>query len=209
MGYAHPVPTAASSPATSSADTKQRIVTATNELFRRQGFNGTSLSQIVKASQSTTGSLYHFFPGGKDELTAEVLRTSGAAYGQLVDMIVRAAVNPAQGMSDAFAGAAELIEQSGFIDPCPIGTVAREVASTHESLRQVAAAVMQGWTDTLVAVFVDAGIGAERAVPLATIVIASIEGGFILARTHADTTAFLMIGESLSALIAQELERLD
>ena len=203
------MPPAASSSATSSADTKQRVLTATNELFRRQGFNGTSLSQIVNASQSTTGSLYHFFPGGKDELTAEVLRTSGAAYGELVELIVRAAANPAQGMSDAFAGAAELIEQSGFIDPCPIGTVAREVASTHEPLRQVAAAVMQDWTDTLVAVLVDAGIDAERAVPLATLVIASIEGGFILARTHGDTTPFLMIGESLSALIAQELKRRD
>lgn len=191
--------------ATSSADTRQRILTATNELFRRQGFNGTSLSQVVKASESTTGSLYHFFPGGKDELTAEVLRTSGAAYGALVDLIIRAAIDAATGMRDAFAGAAEMMSDTDFIDPCPIGTIAREVASTHEPLREVASEVMQGWVDMLIAIFVEAGISPEQAQSLATLSVASIEGGFVLARTHRDAAPFLAIGEMLSAAIGLEL----
>lgn len=192
--------------ATSSADTRQRIITATNELFRRQGFNGTSLAQVVKASQATTGSLYHFFPGGKDELTAEVLRVSGEAYGQLVELIVRAAADPAIGMGDAFEGAAQVLIESDFVDPCPIGTIAREVANTHEPLRQVAAEVMQSWIDMLVAILVDAGISAERATPLASLVVASIEGGFVLARAARDVEVFLSIGKSISAMIASELE---
>jgi len=191
--------------ATSSADTRERILTATNELFRRQGFNGTSLSQIVKASSSTTGSLYHFFPGGKDELTAEVLRTSGQAYGDLVELIIRAAVDPAVGMSDAFAGAAEMMEGTDYIDPCPIGTIAREVASTHEPLREVALQVMANWVDMLAAIFVDAGVDAERARSLATLSVASIEGGFILSRTQRDTQAWIDIGASLVESIRREL----
>ena len=189
----------------SSANTRERILTATNELFRRQGFNGTSLSQIVKASSATTGSLYHFFPGGKDDLTAEVLRTSGAAYGELVKMIVGAASDPAVGLTDAFEGVATLIEDSNFIDPCPIGTIAREVASTHEPLRQVAAGVMQGWADMLVSLFVDAGIARDRAMSLATISIASIEGGFIMARAQRNVEPLLAIGQTLRDLVAAEL----
>ena len=193
--------------ATSSADTRQRILTATNELFRLQGFNATSMSQIVKASQSTTGSVYHFFPGGKDELTAEVLRTSGRAYGELVEMLVRSASDPAEGMQVAFAGAAELLVETDFIDPCPIGTVAREVASTHEDLRQVAAEVMDQWAEMLTSVLTDAGISAERAEPLATLCIATIEGGFIAARTHRHVAPFLSAGQLLKGLIADELPR--
>lgn len=191
--------------ATSSADTRQRIITATNELFRLQGFNATSLSQIVKASESTTGSVYHFFPGGKDELTAEVLRTSGQAYGELVEMLVRSAADPAEGMHVAFEGAAELLIETDFIDPCPIGTIAREVASTHEDLRKTAAGVMNQWAEMLTAVFTDAGISEERARPLATLCIATIEGGFIAARTHRDVTPFLAAGELLRTTIAREL----
>lgn len=188
--------------APSPVDTRDRIVTAANELFRRQGFNGTSLSQIVKASGATTGSVYHFFPGGKDELTAEALRVSGAAYGTFVDMIIRGADNPEHGMRDAFAGAAALLIDSDFIDPCPIGTVAREVASTHEPLRVAASSIMVGWVDMLAEIFVDAGMGTKEAEPLATLCVASIEGGFVLARTHRDVTPFLAIGDMLCQSIA-------
>lgn len=180
-------------------------MTATNELFRRQGFNGTSLSQIVKAAQATTGSVYHFFPGGKDDLTAAVLRESGAVYGELVDLMIRDAIDPAIGMADAFAGAASVLASTDFIDPCPIGTIAREVANTHEPLRVVAAAVMDGWTEMMMAIFTDAGIGQDRALPLSNLAIAAIEGGFVLARTHRDVDAFLAVGEMLAAAIRAEM----
>ena len=67
------------------------------ELFRRQGFNATSLSQIVAASESTTGSVYHFFPGGKDELTAD-LRDQLFPY---MDHEQRAAFAEHRGQRDA------------------------------------------------------------------------------------------------------------
>ena len=108
-------------------------------------------------------------------------------------------------MYDAFAGAAEMLVGTDFIDPCPIGTIAREVASTHAPLREVAAGVMANWVDMLAAIFLEAGINADRADALATISIASIEGGFILARTHRSTSAWLAIGEFLSAAIADAL----
>ena len=163
------------------------------------------MSQIVEASESTTGSLYHFFPGGKDELTAEVLRSSGQAYGELVELLIRSATDPATGMDDAFQGAAELLTDTDFIDPCPIGTVAREVASTHEDLRQVASEVMENWVLLLMAIFTDAGIEPDRARPLATLCVATIEGGFISARTHRSVEPFLSTGELLRDAIAREL----
>ncbi len=195
-----------SSPPT--GDTRERIITATHELFRRQGFNGTSLSQVVKASGATTGSLYHFFPGGKEELTAEVLRSSGAAYRELVELIMNAAVDPEAAMTDLVDGAAAVVLESGFIDPCPIGTVAREVASTHEALRKVAAEVMQSWIDVPLGAFVDGGIPEPRARQLATMAVATIEGGFLLARTTRDIENLVCLGEVLAQLVATEFDKL-
>jgi AcrR family transcriptional regulator len=48
--------------------TRERIVDASSELFRRQGFTGTGVKQIVAAASAPFGSLYHHFPGGKSEL---------------------------------------------------------------------------------------------------------------------------------------------
>ena len=180
-------------------------MTATTELFRRQGFNGTSLSQIVEASQATTGSLYHFFPGGKDDLTAQVLRESGAAYLDLVVLLLNAAAGPADAMADAFRSAAAVVVDSDFIDPCPIGTVAREVASTHEPLREVASAVMQSWVDAIRDFFTDAGIDNDRAAQLAATAVATIEGGFVMLRTTRNVDQFVALGESLRRLVELEL----
>ena len=71
------------------APTRERIITTTTELFRRQGYAATGVKQIVAGAEAAFGSVYHFFPGGKEQLAEEVVRTSGATYGDLVDLFER------------------------------------------------------------------------------------------------------------------------
>src|SRR5690242_2732178 len=149
------------------ADTRNRLLTATNESFRRRGYNGTSLKHVTEAAGAPTGSLYHFFPGGKDELAAEVITTSGAAYGELFVAIAAAAESPGAAVTDFFDGAAAVLEETDFIDPCPIGTVAREVASTNEPLRVATERVFASWIDAATAHLVSAGVDGAHAEQLA------------------------------------------
>ncbi len=185
--------------------TRDRFLAATNELFRRQGFNGTSMSEITKASGSPTGSLYHFFPGGKDELAAAVLTESGAGYRALFELIADAAPDAASAVADFFEGAAGVLEETDFIDPCPIGTVAREVASTNDRLRTAAAAVFESWVEAATALFEQEGLAGSDAVELATTVVAALEGGFILARTRRDAEQLRAIGRRIHTLVVVTL----
>ena len=114
------------------SDTRQRIITATNELFRRHGYNGTSLSQVSKAAPATIGSIYHFFPGGKEALAVAVIESTGSVYRQLFEAIVAEADDTAAAFAHFFDQAGQVLVETDFIDPCPIGTIAREVASTSE-----------------------------------------------------------------------------
>jgi len=52
------------------------MLEATAQLVRERGYSGTSLNDILAASGAPRGSLYHHFPGGKDELVTEVTRHS-------------------------------------------------------------------------------------------------------------------------------------
>lgn len=184
------------------ADTRTRIITATNELFRRQGYHGTSLSQISLASAATIGSIYHFFPGGKSELTAAVIESTAAAYRELFESIVGAAADPVSGFADFFDGGAAILEESGFLDPCPIGTIAREVASTDEELRRAAASAFSSWTDAGERIFARAGVPADEAADLAIFVVAAIEGAFILSRTHRSAEMFEAVGRRIVLVVA-------
>jgi AcrR family transcriptional regulator len=86
--------------------TKERIVQRSAELFRRQGFAGTGVKQIVAEASAPFGSLYHFFPGGKEQLGEEVIRWSGGIYGQLLDAFYKPGEDPVAATRNFFAAAA-------------------------------------------------------------------------------------------------------
>ena len=188
------------------ADTRSRLLTATSESFRRRGYNGTSLKHVTEAARAPTGSLYHFFPGGKDELAAEVITTSGAAYRELFEAIGAAADSPGAAVTDFFDGAAAVLEETDFIDPCPIGTVAREVASTNEPLRVATEHVFASWIDAATAHLTAAGVVREEAERLAVTIVAALEGGFVLARAKRDANVLREAGLVMRGVVEQAVQ---
>ena len=138
--------------------TKDRILDATAEMFRRYGYTGTGMKQIVTQAQAPFGSLYHFFPGGKEQLGQAVIRRSGLMYQGIFETIVDAAPDMVTGVQQLFEGAAEVLRQSDYADACPIATVALEVASVNEPLREATADVFEGWIEAARSRFVRAGM---------------------------------------------------
>lgn len=189
------------------ADTRNRLLTATNESFRRRGYHGTSMKDVTSAANAPTGSLYHFFPGGKDELAAAAITTSGTAYRALFEAVAADAASPAAAITDFFDGAAAVLEETDFIDPCPIGTVAREVASTNEPLRLATEQVFASWIDAMTGLLARAGIGADEARPLATAIVAALEGGFVLARARRDANVLRDTGRIMRGFVEDALNR--
>lgn len=185
-------------------DTRQRLVDASAELFQRQGFNGTSIKQITDSANATTGSLYHFFPGGKDQLAEEVITTSGAGYLAMFQLIAAIpGLAPANAIFMLFDGAAGMLEASDFIDACPIFTVALEVASANDPLRLACQQVFATWTMTATKLFRSCGIKSKRADQLATTVVSALGGAFILARTAKDGDLMRAVGRDVRILIKQ------
>ena len=99
-------------------ETRDRLVGATTDLFRTRGYHGTSVKDITGTAGAPTGSLYHFFPGGKRELAGTVLVESGAAYQQLFEMIADEAGDAVAAVGAFFAAAAEALAADDFVDLC-------------------------------------------------------------------------------------------
>src|SRR5918911_502077 len=110
--------------------TRDRIVAAAAQLYGRYGYTGVGLKQVAAESGAPIGSLYHFFPGGKDELAAEALRLSGAGYQTLVEGILENMPDLASGIEQSFALAAEVLAAGGYLDACWIETVAHYIDNT-------------------------------------------------------------------------------
>ena len=188
-----------------ATDTRERILDSSGELFRRQGYMGTGVKQIIDEAGAPFGSLYHFFPGGKSELGAETIRRSGFLYGLLFPEYAGPDVELAAGDRVVLDGAAKTLVETDYADACPIATVALEVSSVDDELREACADVFNLWIEGGVTRFTEAGIPLGRARPLAIQMIAALEGAFVLSRALRSTEPLEAAGEATAAAIAAEL----
>jgi AcrR family transcriptional regulator len=188
-----------------STPTRQRIVEAGADLLRLKGYSATGVKEIVGAAEAPFGSLYHHFPGGKEQLGEEVVRWSGREYAKLGPLVFDAAPDVVTGVRMFFAGAAETLQESGWVSGCPIATVALEVANTSEPLRQATAEVFTGWIDGLAPRFAAAGLDEARARELAIAMIAALEGAFVLAQAWRDVTPLHVAGDVVAGALEAAL----
>lgn len=184
-----------------AVETRDRILQTTTELFRRQGYAATGVKQIVTGAGAAFGSIYHFFPGGKEQLAEEVIRTSGAMYGDLVDLIFGADADPVSATRTFFREAARTMQTEDFADICPIATVALEVASTHEPLRVATSDVFDDWRNRVACWLVAAGLTKSAAQELAVTLIALLEGSFILSRAGRNVEPLKINGTAAAKLV--------
>ena len=186
---------------TAELGTKQRLVRAAGELFRRNGYSATGIKAVLDGSDSSYASLYHFFPGGKDALGAEALRLSGEAYRDLVLAYFPPAVDVALATSSFFNDAADMVESTDFVDACPIASVALEVANRSDAMRTVAMQAFDSWID-IVAQRSDES-SAIRTDPheLAENIFCLLQGAFLLARVTRSANPIRAAGRAARQLV--------
>jgi TetR/AcrR family transcriptional regulator, lmrAB and yxaGH operons repressor len=83
-------------------------------LLERQGYNATGLNQIVAESGAPKGSLYYYFPDGKEQIGAETLLWSGEHMAERI----RAGLSKIEAAGEAVSllamSIADAIEASNF-----------------------------------------------------------------------------------------------
>jgi TetR/AcrR family transcriptional regulator, lmrAB and yxaGH operons repressor len=155
-------------------------------LFRRQGYAATGVNQILEAANVKAGSLYHHFPGGKQELAAAVVDGVGGD----IERRLRGFLDSDVGVEDIVDAWIDLMSAgltSDRRDGCPIEPIATESVNASPQVRDASARVFACWclavADRLRA---DGWPGAE-ADQTALAVIALLEGALILSRIAGDT----------------------
>lgn len=164
-------------------ETRVRLVESAADLFSKQGFGATGIKAILASAAAPYGSLYHFFPGGKQELGAAALTHGGARYRELLESVYPPGADVVEATAASFVQAAELLEGTDYGYACPIATIALEVANNDELMRSAAAEAFESWLEVLTQRFSAAGMTDERARDVAVEIFCLIEGAVLLSRT--------------------------
>lgn len=183
------------------SDSQARIRHEAAELLSRDGYNGMGLKALSQATGLPAGSLYHHFPGGKDEIAATAIVETAEAIAQLLEALL------ADGVTDAaigrmFAFMAERLASTDFVAGCVVGTPALDDPTPVPRVLGACASSFERLAEPIVAAFVREGRSTEDARTMATTLLSAYEGATVLARAQRSREPLAAAAESMSRLVA-------
>jgi TetR/AcrR family transcriptional repressor of lmrAB and yxaGH operons len=183
------------------SSTRQQIIEKTSELLERQGYHATGLNQIVAESETPRGSLYYYFPEGKEELAAEAIEYKAQYMSRHLGQQLAAYDDPVEAIYRFLLDVAGHIERLNCCGGSPMAAVALETSNHSERLRQACAGgyhqMQKLFEDKLLA----GGFQPGRTHTLAATILAALEGGVILSRTEQNAQPLRLIAEEVKQLL--------
>ena len=187
----------------SRTDTKARMVDSAVRILRERGVSGVTVDAVLTDSGAPRGSVYHHFPGGRDELVLTAGRTAAGFITGLLDEAV--ASRDLITALDAFiAFWKHTLTQTGYSAGCAVAALGGDAADDASELLRLAAETFTGWKDRLAAAIEAAGFTAGEAGALATTVIATVEGAIMLCRVHRSSQPLDDVSGPLRSLLTRE-----
>jgi AcrR family transcriptional regulator len=182
-----------------TSDSRNRMIQSAALLFRERGYSGTGFRDVIEHSGAPRGSIYHHFPGGKEQLAADTVAWAAAVIERQIE---RAAQNgePIVALGMFVDAWREVLEDSNFRAGCPIVAVAAE-ADAGSTATAAAAAAFARWQDLIAHALLRAGVGRTDARRLATLVVGAIEGAILLCRAGRDIRPLRDVHRALEATL--------
>ena len=158
---------------------KNRILITAAKLFQQQGYHATGLNQIVAESGAPKGSLYYYFPGGKEELAV-------AAIGLIRDEIegrlrkfLSTIDDPVEAIRALIGQMAREFDQPEYIIHCTVSLLTLEVSLVSEPLRRACMESGEAWERVFAEKLEQSGYDGERARKLGVLIQSMIDGAMI------------------------------
>ncbi|QYG92272.1 TetR/AcrR family transcriptional regulator [Iamia sp. SCSIO 61187] len=185
-----------------ASDTRDRLIRTTSRLLRTQGYGTTGLNQIVAEAEAPKGSMYFHFPGGKEELAVAALDRFAERVGQALGRGLDGAGSVADAAVAFFDDEIARLESSGFVDGCPVATVALDASAAHDALAASTGGAFQRWTAILAEALEAEGRTPEAAHAGATVFLATFEGALLMAKAQRSTEPLATARDAIAALLA-------
>jgi len=174
---------------------KENLVRAAMRLFRRQGYASTGLQQILAESGAPRGSLYHYFPNGKEALGEAAVELAGERVGEMLRDLAERHARPRAFLRAYCRTMAGWMQEGGFRSGCPIATTLLETAPESPAITAAGQRALDGWVEIVAGVLARDGLGRREALTRAQLVVAAMEGALILARVRCSTRPILDVAK--------------
>ncbi len=170
-------------------------------LFRQYGYDGATLTRISEATGLGKASLYHHFPGGKDEMVDSILEY--LEYG-MATTIVPALHSEGDASTRLQRMCDRLYEvYEGGRQPCLFAILL--MGSARDVFHAKVKALCETWITAMAQVLIAEGMAEDLAQQRAEDGAIAVQGALILAQALDDPTLFQRVLHSLPATLCASL----
>ncbi|WKX72152.1 TetR/AcrR family transcriptional regulator [Streptomyces sp. XD-27] len=180
---------------------KEALTRAAAELLWERGYTGTSPAMILERAQAGQGSMYHHF-SGKAELAV-----AGMAY--MSDQLRSRTEEVLSGEGSAAARVNAFLDlERDPLAGCRMGRLAQDYEVVADDGLRVTMADFFTWLSERLSAVLAEGVRAGEFRPdtdpdvMASLIMASVQGGYVLARAHQDPAAFRRAVDGAKQVVA-------
>ena len=177
---------------------KEKLIETAMRLFRRRGYASVGLQEILKESGAPKGSLYHYFPSGKEALAEAAVRLAGSKMLVLFESLADKHKQPAPFIKAYCRQMADWMEASDFSSGSPITTTILETVPDSSTIKLASEEVMGAWLEVVCGVYRASGLTKADSIRQAETLISAVEGALILCRVQASRKPLNNIAKVLS-----------
>lgn len=176
------------------------MVKGTIGLLAERGVHGASFAVVTEATDTPRGSIYHHFPGGKNQLIQEAVGSIGETVASLIDALE--VDSPAAVVEIFVESWRAVLISNDFGSNCAVANTTIG-SGEDDDLREASRKVFDKWHEALSAAFERSGVDSARAADYAAVCVASTEGALILGRASRSDAAFDALARQLKILVSE------
>lgn len=178
-------------------DTRSRILTAAQRLFRKRGYHATGLNEVLELARAPKGSMYHHFPGGKEAIGVCVIQDITSS---LLAMLAQSRARTTEALILQVGEQLSHVMEKTDYEFCALFTA---FAAERKTSPLLGDAVVQAYAQLIQALqsrLLADGFSTRSAKEVALTVTALLEGGSLLSQAHQDSAVFKLSCKQAAAL---------
>lgn len=182
---------------------KEQFIITASKLFEEKGYYAVGINEILRESKAPKGSLYYYFPKGKEELAIESIRYAKMKIMNHIKEVFKESNSFIEALEKNLLCMADLVDTEKKLRDISIGLIALETYDSSPNLREECHLVFKSIIDFYIEELINLGINKERALEIATLIESLTEGSITLSLTNRQGTPLRIAAKNIKHIVVE------
>lgn len=181
------------------------MLAAAVDLFAARGYEGVGIAELLSKSGAPRGSLYFHFPGGKEQIGAEVVARVGAEVAARFRGLHDSGVSLEKFIDQVFKTTAKESLEREYQASCPMAAIATGFGNDNPKLAEAVRGAFNAWEAEIRAAAEARGLSKANAATFASAMLTAMEGAFVISKAQRSAKPHESAARAIKALAASLL----